>query len=138
MYADDTHAYISLYLDNEINFASSLIIQNILLPIFGYGWLHITDTKTNPYLASPHYVKLQTLWGLQMGTCSITTNGLVKCTWIICDKYINIYEHVTSIYLAVNYHLKNVHCLNALLTQEALVNVVRAFVKYLIDDSNSL
>ena len=37
------------------------------------------------------------------------------------DKCINMYENVTSVCWAAYYHLKNIHCLKAFLTQEALV-----------------
>jgi len=50
----------------------------------------------------------------------------------------HIYEHVTSIYRAAYYHLKNVHCLKAFLTQDALVTVIYAFVTSRIDFCNSL
>ena len=49
-----------------------------------------------------------------------------------------MHEHVTSVCRAVYYHLKNIHCLKAFLTQEALVTVVHASVTSRIDDCNSL
>ena len=39
---------------------------------------------------------------------------------------------------AVYYHIKNVHCVNAFLTQDTLVTVVYAFVTYRIDNCNDL
>ena len=39
---------------------------------------------------------------------------------------------------AAYYHLKNIHCLKAFLTQEALVTVIHAFVTSRIDYCNSL
>jgi len=47
-------------------------------------------------------------------------------------------EHVTSVCRAAYYHLMNIHCLKALLTQEVLVTVVHAFVTSRIDYCNSL
>ena len=44
-----------------------------------------------------------------------------------------MHEHVTSVCRAAYYHLKNIHCLNAFLTQETLVTVVHAFVTSRID-----
>jgi len=49
-----------------------------------------------------------------------------------------MHEHVTSVCRTAYYHLKNIHCLKAFLTQEALVTVVHAFVTSRIDYSNSL
>jgi len=49
-----------------------------------------------------------------------------------------MYEHVTSVCQAGCYHLKNIHCLKAFLTQKALVTVVHAFVTSRIDYCNSL
>jgi len=48
---------------------------------------------------------------LQMGASSITPNVSVKTLGGIFDKCINMYEHVTSVWRAAYYHLKNVHCL---------------------------
>ena len=48
-----------------------------------------------------------------------------------------MYEHVTSVCRAAYYHLKNIHCLKAFLTQESLVTVVYAFVISRIDYCNS-
>ena len=49
-----------------------------------------------------------------------------------------MYEHVTSVCRAAYYHLKNIHCLKAFLTQEALIFVVHALVISPIDYCNSL
>jgi len=49
-----------------------------------------------------------------------------------------MHEHVTSVYRAAYYHLKNIHCLKTFLTQESLVTVVHAFVTSRIDYCNSL
>ena len=49
-----------------------------------------------------------------------------------------MYNHVTSVCRAAYYHLKNIHCLKALLTQETLVSVVHAFVTSRIYYYNSL
>jgi len=49
-----------------------------------------------------------------------------------------MHEHVTSVCRAAYYHLKNIHCLNAFLTQETLVTVVHGFVTSCIDYYNSL
>jgi hypothetical protein len=48
-------------------------------------------------------------------------------------------RHVTSVCGAANYyHLNNIHCLKAFLTQEARLTVVYAFVTSRIDHCNSL
>ena len=49
------------------------------------------------------------------------------------DQCINMYEHVTSEYRAAYSHVKNIHCLKALLTQETLVTVVHVFISSRID-----
>ena len=49
-----------------------------------------------------------------------------------------MYEHVTSVCPSAYYHLKNIYCLKAFLTKEALVTVFHAFVKSTIDYCNSL
>jgi len=49
-----------------------------------------------------------------------------------------MYEHVTSLRRAAYYHLKNIHCLKAFLTQETLVTVVHGFVTPGIDYYNFL
>jgi len=61
-----------------------------------------------------------------MGASSITPNVSVQNLGVIFDQCINVYEHVTSVCRAAYYHLKNIHCLKAFLTQEALVTVVHA------------
>jgi len=75
---------------------------------------------------------------LQMGASSITPNGSVTNLAVIFGQCINMYEHVTSVCRAPYYHLKNIHCLRAFLTQEALVTVVQAFLTSRIDYCNSL
>jgi len=57
---------------------------------------------------------------------------------VIFDKRINMYEHVTPVYRTAYYQPKNIHCLKAFLTQEALVTVVDVYVIFLIDYCNSL
>ena len=89
--------------------------------------LKLNDNKTKLYLASPHCVKSLKTPALQMGASSITPNGSGF------DQCINMHEHVTSECRAAYYHLKNIHCLKAFLTQEALVTVVHAFVTSRID-----
>jgi hypothetical protein len=76
----------------------------------------------------------------ETGSClpDLTPNGSLKNLGVIFDQSINMYEHVTSVWRAAYYHLKNVHCLKAFLTQEALVTVVHAFVTSRIDYCNSL
>ena len=68
----------------------------------------------------------------------ITLNGSVRNLVIIFDQCINMYELVTSVCRAAYYHLKNIHCLKAFLTKEALVTVVHAFVTSRIDNCNDL
>jgi len=68
-----------------------------------------------------------------MGASSITPNGLVKNLGVF-----NMHEHVTSVCRAAYYHLKNIHCLKAFLTQETLVTVVHASPASQIDYCNSL
>ena len=100
--------------------------------------LKLNDSKTNIiYLTSPHCVKSLTTPALQMGASSITPNGSVKNLGVIFNQCIKMHEHVTSVCRAAYYHLKNIHCLKALLTQ-ALVMVVHAFVTSRIDYCNSL
>ena len=65
-------------------------------------------------------------------------NGSVKNLGTIFNKCINIYEHVTSLCRAANYHLKNLHFLKTFLTQGTLITVVHAFVASRIDYCNSL
>ena len=85
LYADDTQLYISLDSDNELNFSSSLknvehYIADIRL------WM---TQNLNTFLETP---------ALQMGTSSIIPNRSVTYVRVICDKSINMYEHITSIY----------------------------------------
>ena len=47
---------------------------------------------------------------------------------VIFDQCINMYEHFTSECQCAYYFLENIHCLEASLTQEALLTVVHAFV----------
>ena len=58
----------------------------------------------------------------------VTYNRSVQSPEIMFGKYINMYEYVITKCRAAYYHLKNIHCLKALLTQEALVTVVHLFV----------
>ena len=143
LYADDTQLYISLDPDNELNFSSSLKnLEHCIADIrlwMTQNLLKLNDNKTNIlYLASPHCVKSLKTPALQMGASSITPNGSVKNLGVIFDQCINMHEHVTSVCRAAYYHLKNIHCLKAFLTQEALVTVVHAFVTSCIDYCNSL
>jgi len=89
-------------------------------------------------LASPHCVKSPKTPAFQMGASSITPNGSVKNLGVIFDQCINMHEYVISVYRAAYYHLKNIHCLKAFMTQESLVTVVHSFVTSHIDYCNSL
>ena len=135
--------YISLDSDNELNFSYSLknlehCIADIRLWVT-QNLLRINYIKTNIiYLTSPHCVKSLKTPAFQMGASSITPNGSVKNLGVIFDQCINMHEHVTSVCRAAYYHLTNIHCLKAFLTQESLVTVVHAFVTSRIDYCNSL
>jgi len=72
-----------------------------------------------------------------MGASSITPNGSVQNLGFFY-QCINRYEHIISVCRAAYHHLKNIHCLKAFMTQDALVTVVHAFVTSLIDYCNSL
>jgi len=101
--------------------------------------LRLNDNKTNIiYFTSPHCDKSLKTPSLKMGASSITPNGSVKNLAVIFYQCINMHEHVTSVYPTAYYHLKNIHCLKAFLTQEALATVVHAFVTSSIDYCNSL
>ena len=92
--------------------------------------------KTNiMYLASPHWVKDTSI---RDDAFSITPNGSLTNLRVIFDQCINMHEHVISVCRAAYYHLKNIHCLKAFLTQESLLTVVHAFVSSRIDYCNSL
>ena len=101
--------------------------------------IKLNDNKTNIlYLASPYCAKSLKTPSLQMGEPSITPNGSVKNLGVIFYQCIKMYEHVTSVFQTAFYHFKNIHCLKAFLTQEALITVVHAFVTSRIDYCNSL
>jgi len=80
-------------------------------------------------------LKTQTL---QVDSSLITPNLSEKNLGVVFDQYTNKYEHVTSVCRAAYYYLKNIHCLKSLLTQEAVLTVVHAFVTSCIDYCNSL
>ena len=143
LYADDTQLYISLDPDNELNFSSSLknlehCIADIRLWTTQKTLLRLNDNTPNIlYFISPHCVKSLKTPALQMSASSVTLNGSVKKLGVIFDQCINMYEHVRSVCRAAYYHLKNIHCLKALLTQEVLVTVVHVITSR-IDYYNSL
>ena len=99
---------------------------------------NLNDNKTTNiiYFASPHCVKCLMKPALKIGTSSIIPNGSVKHLGVSFEQCINMYEDVTSVCRAAYYHLKKTHCLKAFLTQEAFLNVVRAFVISRIDSCN--
>ena len=53
----------------------------------------------------------------------------IKYLGVILDKCINMYEHVTSECRVACYHHKNIQCLKAFLTQEALA-IVTSHIHY--------
>ena len=113
LYADDTQLYISLDPDNELHFSSSLKnLEHCIADIriwMTQNLLKLNDNKTNiSYLASAHSVKSLKSPALQTGASYF-------------DQCINMHGHVTSVCRAAYYHLKNIHCLKAFLTQESLV-----------------
>jgi len=143
LYADDTQLYISLDPDNELNFSSSLKnLEHCIADIrlwMTQNLLKLNGNKTNIiYLASPHCVKSPKIPALQMGASSITPNWSVNNLRVIFDQCIDMYENATSVCRAPYYHLKNIHCLKAFLTQETLVTIVHAFVTSRKDYCNSL
>ena len=59
--------------------------------------LIINDNKTNiMYLVSPHCLKPQKTPTLLLIAPSIIPNGSVKNQWVIFDKCINMYKHVSG------------------------------------------
>jgi len=89
-----------------------LVIYVIVLVIYVVNWCQDW---------SPHCVKSLKTPALQMSASSITPNWSVKTLGVIFDQCINMYENVTSVCRAPYYYLKNIHCLKAFLTQEALM-----------------
>jgi len=99
--------------------------------------LKLNDNKPNIlYMASPHCIKSLKTPSFLMGASSITPNGSVTNLGVNFDKCINMHEHITSVFRAVYYHLKNINCFKALLTQETLVTGTYTSVS--IDYCNSL
>ena len=98
--------------------------------------LRLGVNKTNIiYLASPHCVKSLKTLALHMGASSITPNWSVYNLGAICDQCMNMSHQYTELPTTI---LKNIHCLNTSLTQEALVSVVQVFATSRIDYCNSM
>jgi len=99
-------------LEHCIAFIRLWMTQNIL---------RLNDNITNIiYFASSYYVKFLETPALQYTFRSI------------------MYEHVTSVYRAAYYQLKNIRCLKTFLTQESHVALVVTFVASHIDYCNYL
>ena len=75
---------------------------------------------------------------LRIDEFSVSPTDLVRNLGVMLDKCINTNDHVTSVYRAAHYHLKNVRSLKPFLSQEVLVTVVHAFVTSRIDYCDSL
>jgi len=73
------------------------------------------------HLASPRYDKSLKDEHYRIVHLSFTCNGSVINLGDIFDQCINIYEQVTTVYLADYYHLMNIHRLKEFLAQEALL-----------------
>ena len=84
------------------------------------------------------YIKSLVTPELRVCETCITSSDLVQNRGIIFDKCVNLTDHVTSVCRASYYHLKNICSLKPLLSREALVTVVHAFVTSHIDYCNSV
>jgi len=112
-----------------------------LCNVYIQQWMTENVLKSNyDYTIIKYFTRLGDVKSHRNTSITYTTSltGQCKIEVVILDKYINVYEHFTSLCSAAYYHLKNINCLKAFLTEETRVTMVHAIVTYHMDYCNSL
>ena len=143
MYADDTQLYVSYDVtDMEQRQEATERLENCISDILSWmvkNKLQLNSNKTELLvLASSYFSKHSSDFQLQIDNNWISPSDSAKNLGILFDQHLNMETHVAGICKASYFHIRNIRSLKSILTHDALISVVHAFITSRLDYCNSL
>ena len=143
MYADDTQLYVS-YDVTDMEQRQEVIerLENCISDIQSWmvtNKLQLNSGKTELLvLASSYFSKHSSDFQLQIDNDLISPSDSAKNLGVLLDQHLNMETHVAGICKASYFHIRNIRSLKPILTHDALISVVHAFITSRLDYCNSL
>ena len=143
MYADDTQLYISYDVTDSGKKQESIDkMEHCIRDIKAWmvrNRLQLNGSKTELLvMATPYYTHQCRGVELSIEGEMITASDAARNLGVILDRHLNMDAHVASVCKASYFHIHNLRSLKPVLTHEALITVVHAFVGSRLDYCNSV
>ena len=143
MYADDTQLYV-LYdvTDMEQRQEVSVRLEKCISDIQSWmvtNKLQLNGSKTElVVLASSYFSKQSRDFHLKIYNDLISPSDSAKNLGVLLDQHLNMETHVANMCKASYFHIRNIRSLKPILTHDAFIYVVHAFITSRLDYCNSL
>jgi len=141
MYADDTQLYVSYdVIDMEQRQEVTERLENSIRDI--QSWMVKNKQQLNSnttellVLASFYFSKHSIDFQLQIDINCISPSGPAKNLGILFDQHLNMETHVAGICKVSYFHIRNIRSLKSILTHDALISLVHAFITSRLDYCN--
>ena len=143
MYADDTQLYVSYDVtDMDQRRECILRLEKCISDIQSWmvmNKLQLNGSKTElVVLTSAYFTKHSSDFHLKIDKDLISPSDSAKNLGVHLDQHLNMETHVASICKASYFHIRNIRSLKPILTHDALISVVHAFITSRLDYCNSL
>jgi hypothetical protein len=140
IYADDTQIYIFFSADDTAD--SVKRVEKCVAEIRAWmkqNILKLNDDKSELMLiGSRQQLSQIPPIAVQIGDAQITPSSSARNIGVIFDKYMNMEQHVITTCKVANYHLRNISRIRKYLTDEAIEQLIHAFVTAKLDYGNAL
>ena len=143
MYADNTQLYVSYdVMDMEQRQEVTVRLEKCISDIQSWmvtNKLQLNGSKTElVVLASCYFSKHSRDFHLKIDNDLISPSDSAKNLGVLLDQHLNMETHMASICNASYFHIRNIRSLKPILTHDALISVVHAFITSRLDYCNSL
>ncbi|KAK2152980.1 hypothetical protein LSH36_312g02000, partial [Paralvinella palmiformis] len=98
----------------------------------------LNSKKTELLVLASSYFSESSDFQLQIDNNWISPSDSAKYLGILFDQHLNMETHVAGICKASYFHIRNIRSLKSILTHDALISVVHAFITSRLDYCNSL
>ena len=142
MYVDDTQLYVSYDVtDMEQRQEVSVRLEKCISDIQSWmvtNKLQLNGSKTElVVLASSYFSKHSRDFHLKIDSDLISPSDSAKNLGVLLDQHLNMETHVANICKASYFHIRNIRSLKPILTHDALISVVHAFITSRLDYCDS-
>ena len=143
LYADDTQLYVSFDASSHESFSESIhILEKCIQDIkvwMAYNSLQLNGEKTEFILFSSRHSKANFNGArLTVNEQSILPTDNASDMGVILDSSLDMKQHISNVCKISYFHLRNIRYLKPVLSNDALVTVVHAFISSRLDYCNSL